>query len=228
MRNLKRMLLYMALMFNLACYHDADLSFEPPRPDPPPPGFLCAPDTVYFANTVYPVILTSCATSGCHDQSTQKGGLELDTYPWISTLVVPFNPQASELYIRLFSNSGGRMPPDAPLSQEKKSIIYWWIAQGGYNNRCDSAGCDSLNVTYTSTINPIIQLWCIGCHSGSKPGGNILLETYDQVVAAANSGKLMGAIRWESGFAQMPKAGGPLSPCNIDLFEKWIRTGKPM
>lgn len=209
------------------CHHDADLNFEPPKPPEPGPEFKCSHDTVYFQNSVFPVILTGCARSGCHDQATQKGDLVLDDYSSIYRLVRPFDPRHSELYIRLFSNSGGRMPPDNPLNLDQKSIIYWWIAQGAYNNGCDSVGCDSSDVTYASALKPIINRWCIACHSGSKPSGGKSLASYNDVVASASGGRLMGALRHEQGYSAMPKGGYTLSPCEINLFEKWIGTGKP-
>lgn len=210
-----------------SCHHNADLSVAPPKPPAPGPEFKCSHDTVYFLNSVYPVILTSCAKTGCHDQGSHKAHLVLDNYTDISALVVPFDPQGSKLYRMLFSNSEGRMPPAGPLPMEQKSIIYWWIAQGGYNNRCDSAGCDSSNVTYSGTISFIVQSWCLGCHSGSKPAGTMSLETYDDVSACASSGKLMPAIRHENGYSPMPKNGPMLSACDINLFQKWINSGKP-
>lgn len=219
----------MSLVFTLACHHDADLGFEPPHPSPPPPGWGCSFDTIYFRNSVYPLILSGCAKSKCHDQTTHKSGLVLDNYADIYRLVTPFDPQQSKLYTVLYSNPDGRMPPELPFSEEEKSTIYWWIKQGAFNNGCDSTGCDSLNVTYSLSILPILQDWCITCHSGSKPGGGINLDGYDQVVAAANSGRLMGAVRQESGFQPMPQPGTyKLSPCDINLLSIWIRTGKPL
>jgi hypothetical protein len=217
----------LVLVSFFACHHKADLSVAPPKPPDPGPEFKCSHDTVYFKNSVYPLVLTGCAKTGCHDQSSGKSDLVLDNYQNIMELVKPFDPQGSKLYYVLFSNPEGRMPQDGPFSMDQKSVIYWWIAQGAYNNGCDSVGCDSTNVTYTLTINPIIQTWCINCHSGSNPSGNIALATYDEVVSCANSGKLMGAIRHDQGFKPMPQGGSMLPPCEIALFEKWIRTGKP-
>ncbi len=229
MKNISTCLAFLILFVLAACHHDADLGFAPPRPSPPPPGWGCSYDTIYFRNSVYPVILSGCARSKCHDQTTHKGDLILDNYSEIAALVTPFYPEKSVLYKMLYSNSEGRMPPDAPLSDEGKSIIYWWISQGAFNNGCDSTGCDSLNVTYTGSVNPIVQAWCVTCHSGSKPAGGIGLETYDEVVTAANSGRLMGAIRQEPGFKPMPDPGTvKLSPCEINLFAKWIQIGMPL
>ena len=211
----------------VSCHHDADLTIEPPKPPPPGSEFKCSHDTIYFQNSVYPVVLSGCAKSGCHDQATQKGDQILDNYSEISRLVVPFDPQSSKLYWILFSNSEGRMPPHSPFSMEQKSIIYWWIKQGGYNNKCDSAGCDSVNVTYTASINPILQTWCTGCHSGSNPANGLSLDTYDNAKACAQSNRLMGAIRQETGYKAMPNGGAKLSPCEIALFQKWINLGEP-
>jgi hypothetical protein len=220
-------LLFALCMLFSACHHDADLSIEPPKPPPPGTEFKCSHDTIYFQNTVYPVILTGCAKTGCHDQGKSRGGLVLDNYADIHRLVRPFDPQGSELYYRLFSNSEGRMPPDEPFSMDKKSIIYWWIKQGAYENHCDSAGCDSTNVTYTSSVKLILDTWCIGCHGGSKPENGLSLETYSEAVDCANSGKMMGAIRQQPGYSAMPKDGGMLSECEIALIQKWINTGTP-
>jgi hypothetical protein len=211
----------------LSCHHNADLSVAPPKPTPPGSEFKCSHDTIYFKNSVLPVVLNGCARSGCHDHTTAKEELVLENYQEIVRLIVPFDPQNSELYIRLFGNSEGRMPPDVPLSMNDKSIIYWWIAQGGKNNGCDSIACDTTNVTYTVSLVPILQTWCVGCHSGSNPSHGLSLDTYDNVVACANSNRLMGAIRHETGYSPMPNGGGMLSPCEIDLFQKWIDLGMP-
>jgi hypothetical protein len=221
-------LLFSILLLSFAsCHHDADLTIEPPRPAPPGTEFKCSHDTIYFQNSVYPVILSGCAKSGCHDQATQKADVVLENYTDIYRLIVPFNPQSSKLYIMLFSNSDGRMPPDAPLTMDQKSIIYWWIKQGGYNNRCDSTGCDSTNVTYTLSIQPILQSWCVGCHGGSSPANGLSLDTYDNAKACAQGGRLMGAIRHDPGYKYMPNGGAKLSSCEIALFQKWINLGEP-
>jgi hypothetical protein len=217
-----------ALLLVLAsCHHKADLSIAPPKPPPPGPEFKCSHDTIYFQNSVLPVVISGCGKTGCHDDATHKGDHVLNNYSNIITLVTPFDPQSSKLYSVLFSGYGERMPPSTPFTTDQKSIIYWWIAQGAYDNKCDSAGCDSTNVTYASSIAPICNAWCTGCHGGSNPANGQSLETYDDVVACANGGRLMGALRHESGYSGMPKGGEMLSTCEINLFQKWINLGKP-
>ncbi|MGA3013029.1 MAG: hypothetical protein ABSD71_03225 [Bacteroidales bacterium] len=220
-------LIIIAFPLITSCHHYPDLSIAPPRPAPPGPEFKCAQDTIYFVNSVLPIITTSCARSGCHDEASHKANHILDNYAGIIQLVTPFDPQGSKLYAVLFVNPNETMPPNNPLSLDQRGIIYWWIAQGAYNNQCDSAGCDSTNVTYTSSIKTIVSSWCVGCHGGSNPSNGLSLETYSEVVACAKSNRLMGALRHETGYYAMPKGGEMLSTCDINLFQKWINLGEP-
>lgn len=211
--------------FLMGCHHDADLSFAPPRPSQSP-DLLCAADTVYFQNTVYPVINSGCAKSGCHDADKHKAGVVLDSYSAIMEYVRPSDPAASKFYKMLYSNEDGRMPPDSPFTGEQKSIIYWWIKQGALNNRCDNILCDSSNVTYTSKIRSLASTWCVSCHNSITLSGGFSLETYDEMVTCADGGRLIGALRHEAGYEPMPK-NAMLPQCGINLFRIWINNGKP-
>jgi hypothetical protein len=217
--------LFFLIILLASCNHNADLSIAPPFPSQSP-WLKCSQDTIYFQNSVLPLVINSCAKSGCHDAGSNKHGLTLDNYTSIYNLVTPYDPVSSKLYTVLFSNAEGRMPPDTRLTVNQEGLVYYWIRQGALNNRCESAGCDSSHVTYDSTINTIVQSWCTGCHGGSNPAHGISLETYDQVKAAVNTGRLMGAIRQETGYYPMPK-GSQLSPCDVALFQKWINLGMP-
>ena len=86
--------------------------------------------------------------------------------------------------------------------------------------------CDTTNVSYANDVWPIIESNCLSCHSGASPSGNISLTNYDQIVAVANSGQLLGAIKHESGYSPMPK-GGKLSNCDILTIEAWVNEGTP-
>ncbi len=197
------------------------------NPDP------CDPDTVYFQNSVLPLLVSNCATSGCHDQTTHKEGVNLTNYTSIINTgkVKPGNPSGSKLYKVLF---GGEMrdddimppPPASPFSADQKKIIYDWILQGALNNSCDG-DCDSTNVTFSGTIWPMMQTWCTGCHTGTNAGGNIHIENYNNVVAIANNGSLMGTITHSAGFVAMPKNSDKLSDCQIASVRKWIEDGTP-
>lgn len=41
----------------------------------------CDPDSVYFNRDVLPLIISSCATSGCHDEITHE-----EVYGWLITI----------------------------------------------------------------------------------------------------------------------------------------------
>jgi hypothetical protein len=88
-----------------------------------------------------------------------------------------------------------------------------------------STSCDTTNVTYSGTIVPILNSYCIGCHSGSLPSGGITLTSYTNVQALASTGALMNALTG-NGVPLMPPSGS-LSPCKIGQFEIWIRNGMP-
>jgi mono/diheme cytochrome c family protein len=95
-----------------------------------------------------------------------------------------------------------------------------------------SDDCDTTNVIYSGTIFPIINSNCIGCHSGSAPQGNVLLEDYPTISAAAaipagTYGSLYGAISHASGNSPMPKNGAQLSDCKIKQVKAWIDAGRP-
>lgn len=198
----------------------------------PPVGIPCDPDTVYFQNTILPLLQSSCALSGCHDAASASDGVILTDYDKIMSTagVRPFNADGSNLYeVMVEDDPDKRMPPPPrnPLTTEQTNAVYKWIMQGAKNNYCDDVECDSLNVTYSATVWPIIQNRCYGCHSGGSPSGGISLENHANLVALANSGQLMGAIRHDQGYSPMPKNGAKLSDCNISQIQKWINDGTP-
>jgi len=93
---------------------------------------------VSFSKDVLPVFLVS---GGPHvvapEHSPPPGGLRLDTYEGIMAkegVVVPGEPEESELVEHLLS-VGMQMPPSVPpLPDEQIQLIVSWIAQGARNN----------------------------------------------------------------------------------------------
>lgn len=180
----------------------------------------CSLDTVYFVQTVLPMLTSSCAQSGCHQ------GI-LDNYRGIMSIVSPGQPGESDL---ISITSSGRMPPRGytALTAAQIAQLSTWISQGAKNNGCIPATCDTSNVTYGKTIAPILQTNCTGCHSGSAPsGGGIDLSSYSSVLTQVNSGKLWGDINHFSGFNAMPLGGSMLSSCDLNKIHVWIRAGAP-
>ena len=97
-----------------------------------------------------------------------------------------------------------------------------------FNNEEDLHGCDTLLVTYTASVVPILENNCYKCHGidvYAISGGGNLLQGYDNLVLYVNSGLLSGVINHKSGFLQMPRDARKLSECEIARIEIWIREG---
>lgn len=85
--------------------------------------------------------------------------------------------------------------------------------------------CDTLNITFNSTIAPILSNNCLSCHSDANAafGGGVRLQSVADVMA--NSSKIIPAID-QSGQKPMPP-NGKLKPCSVTQFSIWIRNGMP-
>ena len=198
----------------------------------PPGGIPCDPDTVYFQNTVLPLLQSNCALQDCHDITGATEGVILTDYTRIMNTggVQAGNPQDTEIYDRMTESDPDKiMPPfpRTPLTSVQIQYVYQWIIQGAKNNYCDSEDCDSVNVTFTQVVWPIIQNRCFGCHSGASPSGGISLSGYDNVKVVGSTGQLLGAVTHATGYSPMPKNGNKLSNCNIAQIRKWINDGMP-
>jgi len=89
-------------------------------------------------------------------------------------------------------------------------------------------GCDLNNVTFTATVKPILQSYCLGCHSTSAAAGSgnsIRLENYNDLKTYVTNGKLYGAMNHAAGYSPMPKGGGKLDNCTLQKIKKWIDDG---
>jgi len=86
--------------------------------------------------------------------------------------------------------------------------------------------CDTITVSYSSTIAPILTGNCNGCHSSASSGGGILLNTHAQVSIYALSGLLYGVVSHTSG-SPMPKGGNKIDNCSIAKIKKWAAAGAP-
>ncbi|MCB0519818.1 MAG: hypothetical protein H6577_02845 [Lewinellaceae bacterium] len=194
-------------------------------------GVPCDPDTVYFQNTILPLLQSSCAKSGCHDAITHKEGVRMTDYANIKKEVKAGNPSQSKLYKVLFQNGEEKMPPppEADLTAEQKNLIKKWIEQGALNNECNEnyGGCDTTGITYSGFIYPLLANYCTGCHGGPHPSDGLDLTTYEYVKNNALSGELYGAISHDPFYKPMPDGGQQLSACFINKVKAWIDSGMP-
>ena len=194
---------------------------------------ICDSDTVYFQQAVLPLIVSSCAIPGCHDPGSNEDGVTLNNYQNIFNTgeIDPFDLDGSDLYeVITDSDPDDRMPPAGeypPLSSDEIAIIRNWILQGALNNSCESAECDTTNVTYTASIEPIISAKCTGCHSGANPEGEINLENYAQVSSEVLFGDVLAAVQHLGGVTNMPYNSSQLPQCEIDLIRIWKENEAP-
>jgi hypothetical protein len=85
-------------------------------------------------------------------------------------------------------------------------------------------GCDTINVTYSGSVAPILNDLCVSCHSSSS---SIKLDSYENVKIRVDNGSLIGTINHQSGFQPMPQGGAKLDDCRLTIISKWIENGAP-
>ncbi len=191
------------------------------------------PDNYYnplacFSRDILPVLLSKCGSTGCHDDITHKEGYIYTSYTSVMRSVIAGSPSNSILY-RSITTTGAedKMPPagSPQLTIAEIDSIAAWIRYGAFNQNCGET-CDTINpVTLSASIWPVIQSTCIGCHTGSAPGGGILLTSYNNVATVAGNGNLIKALKG-NGVTKMPP-GINLSACRIKTFEIWVNNGYP-
>jgi len=221
----------LGLFTAISCTHDPIHTGEPnPTDTTGNSGRICDPDTVYFEQDILPLLVSSCAMSGCHDAASAQDGVVLTDYMKIIQTgdVKPGNPNNSDLYDVLIETNPNKImpPPPASLTAAQVQLVKKWIQQGAKNNSCVS-GCDTTLFTFSGTIKPMMQTFCVGCHSGASPSGYIQLDTHSGVVAACSNNRLIGAVKHQAGFSSMPPSGNPLTECQIRQIERWMAAGAP-
>ena len=164
----------------------------------------CDPDTIYFTQSVLPLLVSSCAIPGCHDDETHEEGIRFTSYANImnSDVIDAGDPGSSDMIEAITGTDPDDImppPPHEPLSQTQIDLIWTWIEQGALNNSCSSA-CDTSNVTYAGTIGPLFEAKCTGCHSGSTPQGGLNFTSYAVVNMVALDGRLGGAVQHLAGY----------------------------
>jgi hypothetical protein len=184
-------------------------------------GVIC------FESNVMPIFQSSCAQQGCHNATSRREGLVLDSYVNIMKKgIAPGNANQSKLYRVLFADGEDQMPPQGPLTAAQKDSIRLWIDQGAKNTTNCNCSCDTTRFEFSTIIQPLINTNCGGCHSTATHSGNIDLSSYTAIKANAINGKLLGSVMHTTGYVAMPE-GGKLSDCQISQIANWINAGEP-
>ena len=181
-----------------------------------------------YDRDIQPILMSSCAVSGCHNATTHKDGVDLSSYQTAIVRIKAGDPTHSSIYNAITAKSGSEelMPPKpySPLSKAAIDTIYSWIKRGGLNEEC-AAPCDTVgNIAYSSHIKSITDLYCVSCHGATNPSGGITLLTASDVKSAAQSGKLLAAVQRKPGYSAMPPSYA-LSTCDVRQIALWIKQG---
>jgi hypothetical protein len=95
--------------------------------------------------------------------------------------------------------------------------------------------CDSVNVSYSKVVKPILDAQCNSCHSTANAptlGSNYVLDNYNDVMTwvdttsvanGGDGGRLLNDVKHNTN--PMPKNANKLSVCDIAKIEHWIFEG---
>jgi hypothetical protein len=185
--------------------------------------------SVCFGENILPIFVSKCSMSGCHSPGSERRG-DFTTYEGIMTKVVVKHPLRSKIYKKIDGNNPS-MPPIGytQLTEQEIYLIKAWISMGAQNPFNCITVCDTTSFKFAEDIQPIINTWCVGCHStaGASASGNVDLSTYSGVVNAIANNQLLGSIKHSSGYNPMPQGGNQLSGCQISKIQSWINSGYP-
>lgn len=107
----------------------------------------------------------------------------------------------------------------------KKSIITFALLAFIFIVTTESCNPDTPttpDVTYTTDVAPIISTNCLGCHSGTTPSGDLLLTTYAEVRASAETDTL--TLRMNDAAMPMPPTG-LISEADRNTVQDWVDGG---
>lgn len=193
-------------------------------------------DTITFVQDILPLLQSSCATTGCHDNITHEEDIRYTSYEGVmnSGTVDAFRPDNSEMIEKITDDEpDDRMPPPplSALTSEQISQLKKWISDGALNSSYIDASCDTAGtIEFLTEVWPVIQNNCVGCHNNTVTNGNVNLNGYEFIKKQAETTKngislLKGVITHAAGFVGMPPAW-QLAHCDIRKIELWIEQGR--
>lgn len=182
---------------------------------------------VCFQEDVLPLMISHCATAGCHNPVDHEEGYDFTTYEGVMKGVSKGHARRSEI-VHVIRE--GEMPPAGypQLTDDELTAIERWIDLGAVNSsNCNSGGCDTAVFTYSGAIQPMLQTYCVGCHYNGAPNAPYDLSNFTEVQGIALNGVLTGVVNHENGYVPMPSNGPQLSDCQRTVIQKWIDAGAP-
>lgn len=180
-----------------------------------------------FAREVQSILISNCASSGCHDAATAEMGYDFTSYESaVNKGVIAYDAAVSKVYrvIIASENEANFMPPSPRnrLSSEQSEVIANWINRGAKNEVITEV-CDPLSTNYSDDIESTINSYCQGCHQADAAEGGVILENKAQLTAIGNNGQLVNALNGTNGASIMPPIGS-LSNCEKEKILNWVDT----
>ena len=179
-------------------------------------------DSACFNTQILPLVLSTCALGGCHDAHSASKGYVFTNYANTKKYAAVIN----SVTVR------ATMPRNLPRWTPVQTALFQkWIAEGARDVECSTTICDTSNVTYTTQIQPIVQNYCLGCHTAStanSTGGGIILDNYTALKSNAQTGHLLCAIQWTGTCYHMPNGSAQLGNCEIRKFVIWTGNNCPL
>lgn len=86
-------------------------------------------------------------------------------------------------------------------------------------------GCDTVALSYSADIKPIIDSRCVACHGSNFPSGNLSLTNHAQVAGSVAS--IINRINRPAGDPLLMPQGNKLDACSIQKIEAWANQGAP-
>ena len=180
---------------------------------------LCPNAVVTYSEDVKTLLLSKCGNSGCHNNTSLAGNLDVNSY---SSILSTINSGSFESMIF----EGGKASSTVMLLQPELDLLYCWKKD---NYAEGPPGTCAGNFTYHS-VKSILQKHCEGCHNASAPAGGVNVTTYSGMSATLiSSGVNPSSFELRVLIQKnMPPLGNqPLSESEMDSLICWKNAGFP-
>jgi hypothetical protein len=85
--------------------------------------------------------------------------------------------------------------------------------------------CSGLMPVYELDIKPVFEKKCNNCHGPRRSAAGYNFTVMDDIYKSVKNGELLGTIKWEAHYPQMPQQMDKLDDATIKRIECWIING---
>lgn len=213
---------------------------------------------ISFESQIAPILNEKC--SNCHGAQRASANLNLSTFADMrkggrsGLLLVPGNPRASLMALKLIAPDNQRMPKNAPaLEQNQIELIAKWIQEGARfdgEKETDPIGASAKakknpvkvvmatgdeKVSFMKDVAPWMLDFCMRCHSGNNPASGFSVVTFEDILRGGDTGEVIvpgkpdDSRLWQLVGLQdpikMPQGQALLKRKNANDLKTWIEEG---